>query len=555
MAEEPESLVGGRYHLEERLGEGGFGAVHAALDTQLKRRVAVKLLNPGSEARSSEQAGRLRERFRREAIATAAIDHPNVVTVHDVGIADEGEVFIVMELLEGWSLSDELRRMPHGLDPARALPHFVQCLDALGRGHDAGIVHKDLKPSNLFLVAPGTDQEAMRVIDFGVARVLHEQKLTSTGRIVGTPRYLAPEYIEHHEVTPALDVYQMALILVETLTGQSCIPRELDLVGCCQKHLAGDLRIPAPLRRGDFGSVIRRATSLRPEDRFEDGGEFASALGAIDPSSIRLARESDGRATPRLGVESVRRSVPSSTDTPTESTRDARPSNLRRDATGQDPAEEEPTSDEVVVTLRDPKPSPAETATVPPDPEFDEPRRLGTMTHGMVYGLLAAALLTVVGTALLLRGFWLDPDTGAEETQGAIAGPDRTPARVAEPTPEPAEEPDDELSMETQKPAPTPGLDTADEPSDEPTTPATPRPAKSSNERHATKRSRAEANPVAKTKTEPEPLQPAPLSDDETERDEPHTATEVDDDLDGQSEAPDDEDVAPSPDDGMLILE
>jgi serine/threonine-protein kinase len=413
MAHPPESLVGGRYRLGDRLGEGGFGAVYSAVDTQLRRPVAVKLLDPESGSRDRSQARLLRERFRREAIATAAIDHPNVVTVFDVGIADEGDVYIVMELLEGRALGEELQLHPNGLAADRAIPHFVQCLEALGRGHSAGIVHKDLKPSNLFLAQPETSEESMRVIDFGVARVLHEEKLTATGRIVGTPRYLAPEYIEEHEVTPALDVYQMALILVETLSGHSCVPRGLDLVGCCQMHLAGDLRIPRALLEGRFGDVLLRATAIDPADRFEDGTEFSQALAAIDPATVQVDRGQDERATPRLGSSAVgsprKRTAPlhggvaaspdagpherSDTrpdDPPTRTTLDVGPSSRAEKVSASD---EEPVED-AAATVQATAPAPRTVAA----PSPAAPRSL----RGLVYGLVAVALVSMVATAFLV---------------------------------------------------------------------------------------------------------------------------------------------------------
>ena len=260
-------LLAARYYLERRLGAGGFGAVYEARDEQLQRRVAVKLLNALDEARRADDVEQVRERFRREAVATAAIVHPNVVTVYDVGV--EGtEIYLVMELLNGRPLSEEMRSHPRGMDPQRIITLFMDALRGVGAGHQAGIVHKDLKPENLFLREAGTRSERLLVIDFGVARVLHEQKLTMTGRLVGTPRYLAPEYIDGHNVSPALDVYQAGLILVEALSGAPCIPRGTNLVDTCQRHMDGNLVIPYWLRRGEIGEVIRRATARDRRERY-----------------------------------------------------------------------------------------------------------------------------------------------------------------------------------------------------------------------------------------------------------------------------------------------
>ncbi len=298
-------VLGGRYRIDQRLGEGGFGVVFEAHDRELDRRVAIKILDPAKAAQSPKQVHQLRDRFHREAVATAAVTHPNVVTFYDVGV-DGDEVYIVMELLLGRPLDVELERWPTGMPAHRALPLFMGALEGLAVGHDAGIVHKDLKPQNLFLDRADSDGALIRIIDFGVARLLHEAKLTATGKLVGTPRYLAPEYIEHFEVTPALDVYQMGLILVEVLSAMPCVPRRLDLVTCCQRHVDGSLAIPDGLRVGPVGEVIARAVARNAADRYPSAREFAEALAAIDPSSVSTAAPGQHVPTPRLGVSTLK---------------------------------------------------------------------------------------------------------------------------------------------------------------------------------------------------------------------------------------------------------
>lgn len=308
MLQTSSETLAGRYRLGARLGEGGFGSVYEADDLQVDRRVAVKILDPARAAVSPEQAERLLERFLREATATAAIRHPNVVSIFDLG-RDGDRVYIAMELLIGRSLAREITFWPHGIEAPRLLPLFIDALRGLAVGHAAGVVHKDLKPENLFLSAPQTADERLRIIDFGVARVLHEQKLTATGKLVGTPRYLAPEYIKHLRVSPALDVYQMGLILVEALCAKPCIPRRLDLVTCCQRHVDGNLIIPAGLKDGAIGPLIARATAVDPERRYPDAGEFADALATIDPQEVFPEADGERRATRRLGVAPLNRAT------------------------------------------------------------------------------------------------------------------------------------------------------------------------------------------------------------------------------------------------------
>ena len=278
--------IADRYRLEELLGRGGFGEVYRGRDMQLERDVAVKLVDVRDRRRSKQQTTDLRARFRREAQAAARIDHPCVVTIHDFGIPDDGhEAHLVMQYLVGQDLSHVLLGSGPML-PDRALSLFVPLLEGLGRGHEQGIVHKDIKPQNIFVVRPAQADESLCLVDFGVARILHEDKLTLTGLIVGTPQYMAPEYITEALVSPALDVYQMALMLVETIVGRPAAPAGESFVRTCNRHFTGQLHIPKPLLTGDIGDVLKAALAVDPNDRIPDAAEFARRLAAVDPATI-----------------------------------------------------------------------------------------------------------------------------------------------------------------------------------------------------------------------------------------------------------------------------
>lgn len=269
-----------KYEIVRAIGAGGFAYVYEANQLNIERPVAVKVLSP---PRTIEDREHYFQRFVREAKLAAQIRHPNVVTIHDYGVADE-QPYIVMELLQGRELKHELR--DHGpMDPARALPLFIECLDALGEAHDRKIVHKDLKPSNLFLSDPGGRREMLRILDFGVARLQEGESLTQSGRVYGTMRYMAPEYLRKQTVTPALDVYQIGLILVEALAGKPAIEAEDHLV-CITAHFLGELEIPESLLEGPLGSVLQKALAVGYGDRFASAHEFRDALEAIDPATI-----------------------------------------------------------------------------------------------------------------------------------------------------------------------------------------------------------------------------------------------------------------------------
>ncbi len=282
-------VVAGRYRLDRLLGKGGFGSVFQGWDTQIGRDVAVKLLDVMAQSRTSDQQAELAERFRREAMAAGRINHPAIVTIFDFGIGTDkrDDAYLVMELLEGHDLEHELQnRGP--MMPARALALFVPLLEGLGRGHSMGIVHKDIKPSNIFIRRPGTASESMCVVDFGVARVVHEDRLTLTGMIVGTPQYMAPEYITDTTVSPRLDVYQMGLILAELITGVPAVPSGESFVKSCNRHFTGDLQVPDDLYLGDFGEALGKALAPNPNDRFASATEFAEALAAVDPNAVTI---------------------------------------------------------------------------------------------------------------------------------------------------------------------------------------------------------------------------------------------------------------------------
>jgi serine/threonine protein kinase len=186
--------------------------------------------------------------------------------------------------------------------PEHLLPLFISCLDALGEAHELGIVHKDLKPSNLFLSDPGTRSEALRIVDFGIAHIKNgpgdagEQpdppeakersgRLTATGQILGTLQYLTPEYIASQTVTPALDVYQMALILVELLSGDRVIKTD-NPFECLRIHTFGLLELPEYLLASPLGPVLRHALASEVSERIPDANAFAEALSEIDPAAI-----------------------------------------------------------------------------------------------------------------------------------------------------------------------------------------------------------------------------------------------------------------------------
>ncbi len=286
----PGTILEDRWRVEGLLGRGGFATVYHATHVKLDKPAAVKVLDVQAPPKEME---RFHERFLREAKLSAQVEHPNVVQILDYGVLDLGQnyaqPFIVMEMLRGRDLEEEL--LEHGpLEPERAWRLFDQALDALRVSHAMGIVHKDLKPSNLFISRVGEENERLVVVDFGIARAYDdpESKLTATNQFTGTPAYLAPEYIEQQDISPAVDVYQMGLIVAETLSGTPVVQASTPL-SYLMAHCNGQQRIPANLDGTPLGDVLTQAVQVDPSARHADAGVLRDALAEIDWSLVPTA--------------------------------------------------------------------------------------------------------------------------------------------------------------------------------------------------------------------------------------------------------------------------
>ena len=270
-----------KYRLEEQLGIGGMGTVYRARHLLIDRPVAVKVLNP----RFVEDEA-ARTRFRREARAAGHLQHTNAVTVTDFGEAQDGYVYLVMELLEGRTLRDVLAKEAP-LDVARSVALMLQISAAVAAAHEAGIIHRDLKPANIFIVQRPEVPAVVKVLDFGIAKLAAELldeedalTLTQVGAMIGTPRYMSPEQSGGVDLTPAADVYSLGCILYEMLTGTVPFNASTPLA-IAMKHTSEVPRgprefvssIPPPLEK-----VVLHALEKRPEERPANAAEFRAEL-------------------------------------------------------------------------------------------------------------------------------------------------------------------------------------------------------------------------------------------------------------------------------------
>jgi serine/threonine-protein kinase len=262
----------GPYELESLIGVGGMGEVWRARDTRRDRLVAIKLL-PESLANDRE----FTQRFRRESEVAARLREPHVIPIHDYGEID-GRLFIEMRLVDGRDVAGLLQEGP--LPPARAVAIVCQIADALDSAHADGLVHRDIKPSNVIVTA----NDFVYVVDFGIARSLGSTRtaLTITGATVGTLDYMAPERFTHEPIDGRTDVYSLACLLCECLTGQRPFPGT-DLPSLLYAHLYMEPPRPSELVEGvppDLDTVVAQGMAKRRDDRFATPGDLATAAKA-----------------------------------------------------------------------------------------------------------------------------------------------------------------------------------------------------------------------------------------------------------------------------------
>jgi eukaryotic-like serine/threonine-protein kinase len=269
-------IVDGRYVLGESLGSGGMGEVYLAHDEVLERDVALKVLR--SHYAGDEESA---ERFRREARSAASLSHPNIVQVYDRGEAEDGTPYIAMEYVPGGTLNEQIeRRGPFGARETAAVG--AQIADALGAAHERGVIHRDIKPQNVLVSAPGD----LKVTDFGIARAASAVTSSASGAIFGTAGYISPEQALGGPVGPRSDLYSLGVILYEMLTGE--LPFTADnFIAVCMKHVTEPLRPPRLLNPDIPEGMDALVVKLLAKD---PAGRYASATELLDD----LERVRDG---------------------------------------------------------------------------------------------------------------------------------------------------------------------------------------------------------------------------------------------------------------------
>ena len=286
----------GHYQLQKLIGRGGMGEVYRAYDTNTDRIVALKVL-PHHLAEDAT----FQQRFRRESQAAAGLNDPHVVPIHGYGEID-GRLYLDMRLIEGHNLGDHAARTPKGRsEPAFAVNVVEQVAAALDAAHEAGLIHRDVKPSNILI----TDREFVYLIDFGLARTAGEKGLTTAGNTLGTLAYMAPERFEGGQIDPRADIYALTCVLYECLTGSRPYPAE-----SFEQQIEGHMVSPPPRpsaidpRLAAFDDVIAKGMAKKPAKRYQTAGELgrrgaarAGGAGAHD-RSLRAAFGKSADAPP-----------------------------------------------------------------------------------------------------------------------------------------------------------------------------------------------------------------------------------------------------------------
>src|SRR6266508_4388444 len=259
------------YEMRELLGEGGIGQVHAAYDTVLGREVAIKSLRP-----ELLNDGSFVYRFRTEATSLARRNHPNITTLYAL-LPEGGNLYMVMELVRGRTLEALLHERGSAFEVGEALAIIGQAADGMSYAHGMGVIHRDIKPGNMIL----TDSGLLKIMDFGIARVQGSQRLTRDGSIVGTLAYMAPEQLRAEEVDARTDLYSLAIVLYEMLSGSVpfAAASDYDLMRA-QIHTPPErLTHRVPGIEAQLDKALMRALAKKPADRYPSVADFKQALG------------------------------------------------------------------------------------------------------------------------------------------------------------------------------------------------------------------------------------------------------------------------------------
>ena len=287
------TVLHGKYRIGRKIGSGGIGVVYAAEHTSLGHEVAIKVLRGAAAMDGSEIA-----RLRREAHIQVRLDHPNIARVMDLDQMTDGSIYVVMERLHGRSLADKMSK-EGPVAPGFAVPCFIDVCRALAAAHGIGVVHRDLKPGNIFLCEDGT----AKVLDFGMSKLTSAESLTQAGYTLGTPEYMAPEQCIGANVEPRTDLYAFGVVMYEALTGELPIhsSNRRELLDLHQRQVPKPMRVKRPdlLLPAELDVAVMACLRKKAAERPRDASELEQMLAAIDVSSLPTSYMQRGRRAAR----------------------------------------------------------------------------------------------------------------------------------------------------------------------------------------------------------------------------------------------------------------
>jgi len=267
----PGQLLNGRYLIEKEIKGGTYGMVFKAHDNTRDESVAVKALLPSAASNIA-----VVQRFEREVQVVREIAHPNIIEIYDAALSPEGCLYYSMEFLQGLDLGQRLARGP--LPPKGACLVAIQALLALAEAHKHDVIHRDLKPENIFLQTTSDGRIRIRVLDFGIAKIVGERgealpRLTLKNEACGTPSYMAPEQIRGGDITPATDLLALGLLIYEMLTGQTAVEGKT-FVETLRNQISGVIHIPDNIRTARLGGVLSKALEKDPVRRYPNAHDM-----------------------------------------------------------------------------------------------------------------------------------------------------------------------------------------------------------------------------------------------------------------------------------------
>ncbi|GAA4806146.1 Stk1 family PASTA domain-containing Ser/Thr kinase [Nocardioides caeni] len=390
-------LLDGRYRIGARIARGGMASVYEAVDTRLDRTVAVKIMHPGlGDGSNPEHGDSFARRFVREAKAAARLSHPNVVAVYDQGQDDsDGTTYLVMELVTGHTLRDTIAKEAP-MSPERALALLDPVLSALATAHRAGLIHRDIKPENVLIA----DDGRIKVADFGLARAITSdtQHTATTGVLIGTVSYLAPELVVEQRADARADVYAVGVILFELLTGAKPHTGESP-IAVAYRHVHHDVPAPstlAPSTPAYVDALVARATTRDPSLRPADATVLLHHVRRVVHALHDGVRED-----PELVADLLPSARVAESDSDHDINHDTTPEPVRSLAA----AVPRTSDNESTAVLGGPAPlrAPRSPAAAPPSPAGPaDPGRSRRGRRRIVLGVVIALLVAALGTT----GYW-----------------------------------------------------------------------------------------------------------------------------------------------------